>query len=132
MPELPEVETVVAQLQELRITGNVIRGGWTDWPAAVAPLSPVAFFRRLRRRKIESVRRRAKFIVFRLSGGAFMLLHLRMTGQLSLVPSSLPRDPHQHLIFQLSDGRELRLRDTRKFGRCILTESPSQFQVIVR
>lgn len=92
----------------------------------IAPWVPSDFFKRISGSRIELIRRRGKFIVVSLSSGLFLLLHLRMTGQLSLVPESTARDRHQHLIFKLDCGRELRFRDTRKFGRCILTDCPSQ------
>jgi formamidopyrimidine-DNA glycosylase len=48
---------------------------------------------------------------------AVMTVHLKMTGQLFVVEPSRPRDAHVHLVLSLDDGRELRFRDIRKFGR---------------
>jgi formamidopyrimidine-DNA glycosylase len=46
-----------------------------------------------------------------------MTVHLKMTGQLFVVPAGTPEDRHIHLVLVLGDGRELRFRDMRKFGR---------------
>src|SRR5262249_54950050 len=51
------------------------------------------------------------------SGGAFLTVHLKMTGQLFVVPAGLPHDPYERFALELADGRELRFRDIRKFGR---------------
>ncbi len=48
---------------------------------------------------------------------AVLTVHLKMTGQLFVVPAAMPKDRHVHLVFELADGRELRFRDIRKFGR---------------
>ena len=62
------------------------------------------------------VGRRAKQIVVELSGDAALTIHLKMTGQLFVVPAETPEDPYVRLVLELADGRELRFRDIRKFG----------------
>ena len=52
-----------------------------------------------------------------LSGDAALTIHLKMTGQLFVVPADAPEDPYVRLVLELADGRELRFRDIRKFGR---------------
>ena len=68
-------------------------------------------------RRVEAIGRRGKQLVLDLSGGAFLTVHLKMTGQLFVVPASLARDPYERFALALDDGRELRFRDIRKFGR---------------
>ncbi len=68
-------------------------------------------------RRIEQVGRRGKQLVIDLDGGAFLTVHLKMTGQLFVVPAGVPVDPYERLALVLDDGRELRFRDVRKFGR---------------
>ena len=63
------------------------------------------------------VGRRAKLVVIELSGDAALTIHLKMTGQLFVVPADAPEDPYVRLVLELADGRELRFRDIRKFGR---------------
>jgi formamidopyrimidine-DNA glycosylase len=48
---------------------------------------------------------------------AVLTVHLKMTGQLFVVPAATPQDRHVHVVLELADGRELRFRDMRKFGR---------------
>jgi formamidopyrimidine-DNA glycosylase len=51
-----------------------------------------------------------------------MTVALRMTGALIVAPPGTPDDPYARVVFQLADGRELRYRDVRKFGRIGLWE----------
>ena len=68
-------------------------------------------------RTVEAVGRRAKQLVIELSGDAALTIHLKMTGQLFVVPAETPEDPYIRLVFELADGREWRFRDIRKFGK---------------
>src|SRR6478752_4343608 len=56
-------------------------------------------------------------ITVELSDGAFLTIHLKMTGQVFVVPAGLPIDAYERLAMALDDGREIRFRDVRKFGR---------------
>ncbi len=124
MPELPEVETVVRGLRAAGLVGRTITSAHVYWPRIIANLTPHACRSRIRGLRIEGVRRRAKYIVVDLSGEQVLLIHLRMTGQLSLTPTTQPRKPHQHIVLDLDDGRSLRYKDTRKFGRWHLVHDP--------
>ena len=124
MPELPEVETVVRELRAGGLIGRVIIRARAFWKPMIAPLTPAVFAARLKGQRVQSIHRRAKYIVLTLSGGDTLLIHLRMTGQLSLGRPKAPREPHQHIVLRLDDGRDLRYRDTRKFGRWLLTRTP--------
>ena len=120
MPELPEVETVVRSLRRGGLSGVTLRGARVSWPRSVHGMTPATFIRRLRGARIRRCRRRGKFIVLDLQDGRALLIHLRMTGHLRLALAEQPRDPHDRVAIALDDGRELRLRDTRKFGRVYL------------
>jgi formamidopyrimidine-DNA glycosylase len=116
VPELPEVETVARDLRPL-ITGATIVDAETRWARTLRDLTPEAFASGVTGRRIEAVGRRGKQVVVELSGGAFLTIHLKMTGQLFVVRQDTPDDPYVRLILQLEDGREIRFRDIRKFGR---------------
>ena len=130
MPELPEVETVARDLRGL-VVGATITGARGDWPPAIASHPTVeAFADAVAGRRVEAVGRRAKLVVVHLSGGAgtpgrdpagrdpaALTIHLKMTGQLFVVPAGSAVDRHVHVRLALADGRELRFRDIRKFGR---------------
>ena len=116
MPELPEVETVARDLRPL-IIGATIVDATTSWARTLRDISPEAFADGVAGRRIEHVGRRAKQIVVDLSGDAFLTIHLKMTGQLFVVPQGGPEDPYVRLVLALEDGREIRFRDIRKFGK---------------
>ncbi len=116
MPELPEVETVAGDLRR-HVLGATIADARVAWPRTIRGGDPDAFAAGVRGRRVEAVGRRAKLIVAELSGGALLTIHLKMTGQLFVVPSSAPGDPHVRVTLVLADGREVRFRDIRKFGR---------------
>ncbi len=119
MPELPEVETIARELRP-SVVGRAITSVWFDWPNQIKHPSPEAFEIGVRGREILDVTRRAKWLVLPLSGGDVLAIQVKMTGQLDVVPPTTPRDKHVHVVFSLDDGTELRLHDTRKFGRVAL------------
>jgi formamidopyrimidine-DNA glycosylase len=116
MPELPEVETVARDLRGL-ILGATITGATCLWARTLRTHDPETIGQALAGRRIEAVGRRGKQLVIDLSGGAVLTIHLKMTGQLFVVPSATPVDPYVRLRIALADGRELRFRDIRKFGK---------------
>ncbi len=121
MPELPEVETVARDLRRL-VVGARIAGARTSWPPTLRTHRPDEFTGEVAGRTIEAVGRRAKLLVIDLSGGRALTIHLKMTGQLFVVPSVAASDPYVRLALELEDGREIRFRDVRKFGRVGLYE----------
>ena len=116
MPELPEVETVARDLRP-RLVGATIVGARTSWARTLRTHEPLDFAEAVAGRTVESVERRAKQLVIGLSGDAALTIHLKMTGQLFVVPADAPEDPYVRLVLELADGRELRFRDIRKFGK---------------
>ena len=124
MPELPEVQTIVNDLVAAGLTGIPINGARVYWSRTIAEPSADSFCRQIRNRHFTAIGRRGKFLVFGLSDGRAMLLHLRMSGRLHLVPAKTPRLKHEHVVISLQDGRQLRFHDTRKFGRIYLTADP--------
>jgi formamidopyrimidine-DNA glycosylase len=116
MPELPEVETVARDLRGL-VVGATITGARYDWPRTIAGVAPEAFEGWVAGRRIEAVGRRAKFVLLDLSGGLVLTIQLKMTGQVFVVPAGASADRHVRVVIDLEDGRELRFRDMRKFGR---------------
>ena len=121
MPELPEVETVARGLRAVQ--GRRIVAVRVDWERTVVP-PPPAFEARLLGQRILAVRRRGKWLVLSLEGGAGLLVHLRMSGRLLLESGGVEEDPHTRVVLGLDDGRRLRFSDPRKFGRMVLTEDP--------
>ena len=122
MPELPEVETIARSLRPL-LTGRTILSVDLRWKRTLATPSPAAFRQRIAGQRIESVSRRAKFLDLQLSQG-HLLFHLRMSGDLQVVPGVHPPATHDRLILQLSDAASLVFSDARKFGRVWLVQDP--------
>jgi formamidopyrimidine-DNA glycosylase len=116
VPELPEVETVARDLRP-RLIGATIVGARCSWARTLRTHTPEAFAAEVAGRRVEAVWRRAKLVVIDLSGDAALTIHLKMTGQLFVVPASVPVDPYVRLVLELDDRRELRFRDIRKFGK---------------
>lgn len=122
MPELPEVETVVRGIRA-DLVGHTILAAWTDWERGlVTPDSFQHFAARIAGQRVLDVQRRAKFIVIKLEAD-WLLIHLKMTGRLYVVPNEaqVPPDQWVHFCFQLDGGQQLRFSDSRKFGRVYLT-----------
>src|ERR1700688_4112086 len=119
MPELPEVETIVADLRP-HLTGRTIVRCELVFPTIVRHPEPEVFIDSLAGMRIAGMRRRGKFILVDLENELVLVVHLGMTGQLRLVDASAPLEKHTHAIFTLDDGRHLRYRDPRRFGRLLL------------
>lgn len=115
MPELPEVE-LVARALDRHVAARRIDSAKLLRAALAPDTTPPAFARRLRRRRIERVRRRGKHILFEFDSGLVLLAHLRMTGRFLLVPAAAPLPKHTHAVFRLEDGRRLVFTDQRHFG----------------
>src|SRR5438445_6121416 len=125
MPELPEVETVARDLQRW-VAGAQIADVEVRWERTVRhPLPAERFVVELRGATIARVGRRAKSVLLNLADGRVMTVALRMTGALIVAPPGTPDDRYARVVFHLDDGRELRYRDVRKFGRIGLWEGGS-------
>lgn len=146
MPELPEVQTIVDDLNK-KVVGRRIVGVWFDWPKMIKdPLDQsktkiahkhVAEFEKfIKGEKILRAKRRAKYIFIYLSGDKLLLIHQKMTGHLlvgkwrvegkeiiPVEPQPVVDDPYNryiHLILYLDNGKMLALSDLRKFAKVIL------------
>lgn len=120
MPELPEVETITQGLRK-RIVGWTIAGIWTDWPRYFNSSGGFKKVKQiLSRKKILSIARRGKNILFYLAGDYLLIIHLKLTGLfLFSIPAAYK---HAHVIFDLKKGsfkKKLYFSDARKFGRIL-------------
>lgn len=116
MPELPEVETVrrvlLPHLKNREIERVAIySAGVIAFPGAEE------FTRSVTGARITDLKRRGKYLRFLLSDGGMMVLHLRMTGCLTLQPAQSEREKHTHVAIALNGGEELRYEDVRRFGK---------------
>src|SRR6202453_1195577 len=125
MPELPEVETVMrglrARLEGRRIVRAVINRPDLRWPF------PNGLAARLTGAEVVGFRRRAKYILMRLSGGDSVLIHLGMSGRIVLTlgaPNALT--VHEHLVLETDDGWHVGFVDPRRFGSVDLVPSAEE------
>ncbi len=127
MPELPEVETV-ANGVHARVAGQRIERVWTSGKPQTFKSPESEIVEALTGARIERVRRVGKTVVADLArglpqatdgagNGAQFLVHLGMTGRLLVSAPEVTWPPHTHAVLTLSDGRELRFVDPRRFGR---------------
>ncbi len=122
MPELPEVETVARDLAE-KIVGRSIAGFWTDNPAMLRGKPAAEFAYAINGARLAAVNRRGKQLLLNLSNGLTLVIHLKMTGQLLVMPTGSPVQQWTHAIVELDGGIDLRFRDIRKFGYFDLVET---------
>ena len=126
MPELPEVETVVRDLRRAGLAGRRILNARVFWPRTIAAPAAARFPRAIRGLEIRALARRAKFVVLTLSDGFTLLIHLRMSGHLDVLPPGTRPRRHDRVILSLDNGRQMHFEDTRKFGRIWLVREPAQ------
>lgn len=115
MPELPEVETVRTVLAPF-VVGQTVQKVTVNLPKVVANLTPADFSAKLTGQTIVDWTRRGKFLTLHLQNGAHVVLHLRMTGTLTVEKTTEPCEKHTNLILTLTNGKELRFVDSRGFG----------------
>jgi formamidopyrimidine-DNA glycosylase len=123
VPELPEVETIVRELNKSFLAGKKISSAKVYWERTVGSPSPPEFLSEIIGRTIREVSRRGKFIVITLDKYT-LLIHLRMTGKLSFTDHAAVISSHERLVLGLSDGRFLHYEDQRKFGKWYLLNDP--------
>ena len=126
MPELPEVQSVVDTLCKKNILGRRITGASVYWFKTIADMDPADFCKKIKGRSIRQITRRGKYIVFDLTSGLTLMIHLRMTGRLNWESRDKPRNKHEHVILNVGATDTLRFQDTRKFGRIWLTGEPEK------
>ncbi|WP_352430512.1 bifunctional DNA-formamidopyrimidine glycosylase/DNA-(apurinic or apyrimidinic site) lyase [Pyrinomonas sp.] len=115
MPELPEVELVAQALREF-----IVGRSWTCAtilrPRLLPDSTPERFAERCRGVSVVDVRRRGKYIIIELDNGFALLVHLRMSGRLLILPPDRPLPKFTHAIFEMDDGRRFIFSDQRHFG----------------
>jgi len=136
MPELPEVETTVRELNK-KILSWRFADVWSDSKAQIKkPVSFEQFKKELLGKKIKKIERRGKYILFELSGNKTLLIHQKLTGHLLIGkweqrggkwlappgPLSEKINTFIHLLFTFKNGQMLALSDLRKFAKVELLD----------
>lgn len=122
MPELPEVETVrrglAPAMEGRRIAAAEVRRDGLRWPF------PPRLAERLTGARVLSLRRRSKYILADLDTGETALLHLGMSGRVTVgaaMVGAFHHDTgrlaaHDHVVLTMEDGARITLNDPRRFG----------------
>lgn len=143
MPELPEVQTIVTQLNN-KVLNRTFVDIWTDAPALFKKPKLAVFKKELKGKKVQKVERLGKNILIYLSGGKILLAHMKMTGHLlwgqwklqkgrwlSLNSGPLKDDwtnQFVHVMFFTDKNGMLALTDIRKFAKLELFDAKDMAQ----
>jgi formamidopyrimidine-DNA glycosylase len=144
MPELPEVQTIISDLNK-KIKGDTITYFWSDWGKAIKGKSIEKFTQEIKGRKILGARRIGKNIFIDLSGGKTLYVHLKMTGHLLVKRATTNLQPttnnyfddrvnqYIHHIWKLKSAncrpltvncqKTLEFSDVRKFAKIVLDDT---------
>ncbi len=129
MPELPEVETTRRGLEPhlvgRRIRDVVVRNRNLRWPV------PLDLRRRLQGERVLAIRRRGKYLLFDCGQG-HLLVHLGMSGRLTIVGDEAPVRIHDHVDLMFEGEQRLRLTDPRRFGTMLWVNGPAERHVLLR
>src|SRR4030095_8187591 len=122
MPELPEVETVRRGLVPKLVGRRIVRLVQRRRDLRV-PL-PAKFAQKVEGRTVLAIDRRAKYLLLRLDDGQTLIVHLGMSGRMTLHDAQSaaehPLDRHDHVVFDMDDGWQVRFNDARRFGLMLL------------
>jgi formamidopyrimidine-DNA glycosylase len=129
MPELPEVETtrrgLLPHVVGRRISDVVVRNANLRWPVTRN------LRRHLKGEAVVGIRRRGKYLLFDCAKG-HLLVHLGMSGRLSIVADGLAPRAHDHVDLLLEGPGTLRYTDPRRFGAMLWLTSPAESHALLR
>jgi formamidopyrimidine-DNA glycosylase len=127
MPELPEVETtrlgLVERIVGRRIRETVVREPRLRWPV------PSDLASRLRGTVVRSIQRRGKYLLLDCGAG-YLLVHLGMSGRLTVVPADRPLRRHDHVDITFEGGDVMRFNDPRRFGAMLWVREPAKHALL--
>jgi formamidopyrimidine-DNA glycosylase len=126
MPELPEVTTIVAELNDA-VVGKTIKEVIFKDARLLKAIKPQAFAKEVVGQKIVQALRRGKVIILKLQSGKFIIIHLRISGWLLLAGEE---GKHSRIILKLSDGKLLNFCDGRVLGELRLVDDWHDLNVV--
>lgn len=129
MPELPEVQTIINDLNR-KIKGHAVVDFWSDWPKAIKGKSLKEFQKEIKGREILGARRLGKNIFIDLSGRKTLYIHLKMTGHLLVKEKNKSSkyfeekvNQYIHHIWYLDKNKMIEFSDVRKFAKIVLDDA---------
>ncbi|HLF90995.1 MAG TPA: bifunctional DNA-formamidopyrimidine glycosylase/DNA-(apurinic or apyrimidinic site) lyase [Anaerolineales bacterium] len=120
----PRAEYVIPPPSAISIVGKTITGAQVLWHRTLAEPDEQTFYNQIIGQRIEDVGRRAKYLIIHLSKQK-LIIHLRMSGDILIVPVDQALAPHDRLTLTLDGQYRLAFNDTRKFGRVWLVDDPA-------
>ena len=127
MPELPEVETVRRALVPRMVGHRIAR--LTQRRKDLRVKLPAKFAAKVEGRPITAIDRRAKYMLMRLDDGQTLIVHLGMSRRMTLhdarSAAEHPFERHDHVVFEMDDGWQVRFNDARRFGLMLLVPTES-------
>ncbi|WP_085934670.1 bifunctional DNA-formamidopyrimidine glycosylase/DNA-(apurinic or apyrimidinic site) lyase [Enhydrobacter aerosaccus] len=127
MPELPEVETVRRGVIPRMVGHRILKLQQRRRDLRV-PL-PQRFAERVEGRTVRAIDRRAKYLLIRLDDGQTLIVHLGMSGRMTLHDAKSatehPLGRHDHVVIDMDDGWQIRFNDARRFGLMLLMPDES-------
>ena len=121
MPELPDVESLRRYLVKQGLVGRTITSASVARPSTIKTPSPESFAASVQGHRITGSERRGKYLIFPLDGPT-LIVHLRMTGKLEIVPKNAPPGARTRVSFAMDSGDELRFVDWRSLGKIWLVD----------
>jgi formamidopyrimidine-DNA glycosylase len=121
MPELPEVETVCRGLAKALTGARVVEA--RAYRADLRAPLPADLAHRLKNRRFQAITRRAKYILIALDKDETLLLHLGMSGRMTIHQAPQAPGKHDHVTMRFDNGAFLCFNDPRRFGLCDLVAS---------
>jgi formamidopyrimidine-DNA glycosylase len=128
MPELPEVQAVVTKLRQSALNA-IIREVFVLREAATSPQNPLEL-QQATGFQIVGISRRAKNMLLELSSGMTLRIHLRMTGNLYVLPDFRFRPHSARVLLRLQDDRAIVLDDPRALGRVTIHSASELAQIL--
>ena len=127
MPELPEVETTKRGLEPLILNRRILSAH--IYKKKLRWEIPSHLIETLKQKTIHNISRRAKYLLIELSDGQ-LVIHLGMSGSMSVVPSSEPLMKHQHFELKLDNLTSIRFHDPRRFGSILWQDNDNQLKLL--
>lgn len=124
MPELPEVQTVLDTLANQIKNRKIINIKILYKP--IVECSDRTFKNKLIGQHFRNFKRRGKYLLFEMDD-ITLVSHLRMEGKYFILDDKTPLSKHDHVIFYLDNGKQLRYNDVRKFGRMELIKKDDDY-----
>jgi formamidopyrimidine-DNA glycosylase len=127
MPELPEVETTRRGLEPLIVKRKILSAH--IYKKKLRWEIPPHLIETLKQRSINNIYRRAKYLLIELNNGQ-LVIHLGMSGSMSVVPSTEPLKKHHHFELKLDNLTSVRFHDPRRFGSILWQDNYSQLKLL--